>query len=287
MSADKSIFICNEQLRAEISCLGAELISLGGADGREYIWQREESVWGRSAPLLFPVIGRLRDGRYTHRGREYRMGRHGFARDSVFTPTQVHGARATFCLTDTAESRELYPFAFKLSLSYELEGRTLIKRVLVENRSEETLIYELGGHDGFLLPEDMTQCRLDFSGLERLSLLRGGGEMELEGGMLPLDTELFRDGALLMRMPKNGVTLRCGEDYRIGVYGSELGYLALWTPYPAGKRLLCIEPWSCVPDSESSPTELSEKPDILSLHPGELRSHSYVISLEEICSEKF
>lgn len=287
MSADKRVFIFSEQLRAEISCLGAELISLRDAAGREYIWQRESGVWGRSAPLLFPVIGRLRDGCYTHRGREYRMGRHGFARDSVFQATKVCGGRATFCLTDTAESREQYPFAFKLSVSYELEGGTLIKRMLVENRSEETLIYELGGHDGFLLPEDMSQCRLDFSGLERLSLLRGGGERKLEGGMLALDTELFRNGALLTRMPKNGVTLCCGEDYRIGVYGSELGYLALWTPYPTGKRLLCIEPWSSVPDSESSPKELSEKTDIISLRPGERRSYSYMISLEEICSEKY
>ena len=101
MNADNTLFISNEFLRAGISTLGAELISLTDGAGREYIWQRGPSVWNRSAPLLFPVIGRLRDGRYTHRGAEYLMGRHGFARDSAFTPLETRGGRAAFRLTDT------------------------------------------------------------------------------------------------------------------------------------------------------------------------------------------
>lgn len=287
MNEDSPIFISNRFLRAGISCLGAELVSLTDDGGREYMWQRDATVWNRSAPILFPVIGRLRDGRYTHHGTEYRMGRHGFARDSVFRPTELSGGCVEFCLEDSPESREIYPFGFELSVSYELQGTSLIKKQRVENRSDETMLYELGGHDGFLLPEDMTRCELSFPEMDRISLLRGGGESALANGTLSLNTELFRNGALLMRTPGNGVELCCGSDYRVTVCCAQFPYLALWTPYPTGNRLLCVEPWSTIPDNDASPFELSEKPDVLSLRPGESRTHSYVISMEEICSEKY
>lgn len=283
MNADNTLFISNEFLRAGISTLGAELISLTDGAGREYIWQRGPSVWNRSAPLLFPVIGRLRDGRYTHRGAEYLMGRHGFARDSAFTPLETHGGRAAFRLTDTPASREVYPFSFEFTVSYELRGYSLVKEQRVENRSGETMYYELGGHDGFFLPEEMEHCALSFPGLDRLTLLRGGGEIGLTCGTLPLDTELFRGGALLMRTPENGVSLSCGAQRRVSLSSAEFPYLALWTPYPAGKRLLCLEPWTTVPDGSDTPFELADKPDILSLRPGESRTHRYTITLEETC----
>ena len=145
------------------------------------------------------------------------------------------------------------------------------------------MYYELGGHDGFFLPEEMEHCALSFPGLDRLTLLRGGGEIGLTCGTLPLDTELFRDGALLMRTPENGVSLSCGAQRRVSLSSAEFPYLALWTPYPAGKRLLCLEPWTTVPDGSDTPFELADKPDILSLRPGESRTHRYTITLEETC----
>lgn len=287
MNADNGLFISNEFLRAGISSLGAELMSFTDDAGHEYIWQRGPSVWNRSAPLLFPVIGRLRDGMYTHRGAEYRMSRHGFARDSAFTALETRRDAAVFRLSDTPESRMVYPFSFEFTVSYELRGRSLVKEQRVENRSSDTMYYELGGHDGFLLPVDMEHCALGFPGLDKLMLMRGGGEISLADGTLPLDTELFRDGALLMRTPENGVCLSCGAGRSVSLSSAEFPYLALWTPYPAGKRLLCLEPWTAVPDSADAPFELADKPDILSLRPGESRTHRYTITLEETCSEKY
>ena len=51
------ITICDSKTTASIDTLGAQLISMKDASGKEYIWQRDPAVWARCSPLLFPSVG--------------------------------------------------------------------------------------------------------------------------------------------------------------------------------------------------------------------------------------
>ena len=285
MNADNTLFISNEFLRAGISTLGAELISLTDGAGREYIWQRGPSVWNRSAPLLFPVIGRLRDGRYTHRGAEYLMGRHGFARDSAFTPLETRGGRAAFRLTDTPASREVYPFSFEFTVSYELRGYSLIKEQRVENRSGETMYYELGGHDAYTLcwqeGEKITDYFVEFEGTDALNriatdenvmLTEKRTSVPLDGGKLHISRELFANDAVMTE----GLTVRRASigstknSRRVTMEFGDFPYFAVWSPYKDfDVPFTCLEPWSTLPDGTHLDHAIENKQGIRRLAPGE------------------
>ena len=66
-----------------VSHKGAELQNIT-ANGREYLWQGDPKFWGRRAPILFPIVGKLADDNLRINGHEYTMKQHGFARDTEF-----------------------------------------------------------------------------------------------------------------------------------------------------------------------------------------------------------
>ncbi|KZU82064.1 LacX protein plasmid [Lactiplantibacillus plantarum] len=99
----------NEYLTVLINEAGAELSSVKSSDGIEYMWQADKTFWGRHAPVLFPIVGRLKDDQYTVAGQAYHMGQHGFARDNDFTVVNQTATQATFELTDSRATREMYP----------------------------------------------------------------------------------------------------------------------------------------------------------------------------------
>ena len=142
----------NEKLCVRVAAEGAQLQSIRGADGTEYLWQGDERFWRGRATNLFPYVGRLTDDKYTWRGAEYAMTRHGFARTSVFEAEKVSDARLVLTLTASEATRAVYPFEFKLSLVYELDGDALHVTYRVENRGEGPMAFGLGGHPGFNVP---------------------------------------------------------------------------------------------------------------------------------------
>ena len=126
-----SVTISNDFLTATINEKGAELASLKAND-IEYIWQADPKYWGRHAPFLFPFVGRLKDNQYTYKGKTYPMGQHGFARDKEFSVVEHSTDKAVFILKSDAETREIYPFDFVLTISYEVWGQGVRIRFNVE-----------------------------------------------------------------------------------------------------------------------------------------------------------
>ena len=181
----------NGRLRAEFDPLGAQLISLQDARGTQYIWHADPALWGRHAPNLFPVIGRLKDGQYTLAGETYSIPPHGFARDSVFTVAGQTDTSVSFRLTDTEETRAVYPFSFVLTIAYSLEENCLLKSCTVENPSDRVLLYELGGHDGYRVPLEAGETMADYAirlpGVEELKPygMDPTGLITPQGGLLP------------------------------------------------------------------------------------------------------
>ena len=117
------VTISSSALTVKIEDLGAQLASVRSPDGTEYLWQGDPNIWARRAPILFPVLGRLRDSRYLLDGVPYTIPTHGFARDSVFTVVDQAPDSVSFQLTDSPETQVCYPFAFSLTVTYTLPGR--------------------------------------------------------------------------------------------------------------------------------------------------------------------
>ena len=155
--------IQNRHLAVQVDDLGAQLCSVRSSDGTEYIWQADPAIWGRHAPLLFPVIGRLQDGQYTLDGQVFSIPIHGFARDSLFQVVKSSDSSLTLLLTDSPESRAVYPFSFSLAVTCALEENRLTKSFRVENHSPRDMYYELGGHEGYRAPLTSDQTMDDYA----------------------------------------------------------------------------------------------------------------------------
>lgn len=281
------------QCRATIATHGAELTSLVDlASGREYLWQADPAYWGRHAPLLFPIVGKLPDDTYLHQGRAYKLPQHGFARDHEFQLIQQQADSLTFQLMHGAETLAVYPFEFDLRVRYTLRGRTLTVGWQVRNPAAgQALLFSIGAHPAFNCPlgpgEQFADYAFHFDHpvTLRRQLLRGGlrsGETAPvldQQAVLPLSYERFADDALVFgHFDFTRLALRrtdgTGPFVRLRFDG--FPYLGLWTKGP-GAPFVCIEPWQGVASPVGPPQELSEKEGILTLEPGQEFSTSYSI----------
>jgi galactose mutarotase-like enzyme len=166
----------NEALKLCVDDAGAELCSvLDKASGCERIWTADPAVWNRHAPILFPFVGKVVDGKYRVGGREYAMKtQHGFARDMDFTCLAETPSSVSHRLLPTADLQEVYPYSFCLDIGHSLDPdnpRLLHISWRVENRGRDLMYYSIGGHPGFLMPEGVRKedCRLVFPGRDRLT----------------------------------------------------------------------------------------------------------------------
>lgn len=291
-----ALVLDNAQCRATFAAHGAELIGfVAAATGLEYVWSADPAVWGRHAPVLFPIVGRLPDDTYLHQGQAYRLGQHGFARDQEFAVLRHTADELAFRLTDSAETRANYPFAFELTITYALRGAALVVRWDVRNPAGPPggdLLFSIGAHPAFscpLLPgERFEDYYFEFDHPVTLStqLLRGGlrsGETAPvlhQQAILPLTYELFADDALVFaHYDFTRVALRAhGSPHFVRLRFDGFPYLGLWTKGP-GAAFVCIEPWHGVASPTGPPQELRDKEGILTLGPDQAFAATYEIEI--------
>ena len=155
--------IKNNNLTVTISNQGAEVQSVRDNNSqREFIWQADPKVWGRHAPVLFPIVGRLKDDQYQYDGQTYHLGQHGFARDSVFEIKDHEDETITFVLRANEKTLAKYPFNFELEVKYSLEENSLKEEFIVKNLDDKTMIFGIGGHPGFNLPTNEKISKEDY-----------------------------------------------------------------------------------------------------------------------------
>jgi len=284
--------------RVEIALKGAELTSFTSlASGLEYLWQADSAQWGRHAPLLFPIVGKLPNDTYLYEGQAYKLPQHGFARDQEFQLISQDAHSLTLQLMASEASKKAYPFEFELRMRYELRGSVLTVGWHVRNpaAAPHELLFSIGAHPAFrcpLRPEASEQFadyafHFDHPVTLRRQLLRGG----LRGGetvpvlagqdFLPLSYELFADDALVFaHFDFTRITLRkadkTGPFVRMQFDG--FPYLGLWTKGP-GAQFVCIEPWQGVASPVGEPRELRDKEGILTLAPSQEFETSYSIEI--------
>jgi len=264
----------NEHLFCAVDDYGAQLHSIKDRQSKtEYLWQGDPAVWYGQAPVLFPVVGRLKDDRYRWQGKEYAMPKHGFARKSPFRPLACEGGRASFVLESSGATRAAYPFDFALTLDYRLEGRALIAEAAVENRGDGEMYFSLGAHPGFncamgdILRFDMPET-LASQWIDDEAMLAGGSYPVLEGTTdIPLHAHLFdRDALILGGMKSRHITLvRDGRPtVKFDIGGAPV--LGIWAK--PGAPYVCIEPWFGLNDSNEFTPDFSQKPLIQKLERG-------------------
>lgn len=272
--------IANGVLEAAVSVLGAELGSLRRLDtGIEVLWQGDAASWPRRAPVLFPIVGKLRGDRYLWRGVEYRLPQHGFARDSVFEIAASDATSATFVLVDDDQTRQVFPFPFRLAVSYRLEGAVLEISIDVSNPEPDDLLFSVGGHPGFrcpLLPgERFEDYSLVFQHAETVGrwpvvdgLIDTPPEMLLTAQHeLPLSRDLFSRGALVFKDLRSTRVRLANRRSGTGVEMSLDGFpfFGVWSKPPGD--FVCLEPWCGIADPVDATGRLEEKEGILRVGP--------------------
>jgi len=167
MPEPASVTIASEQLRATFSSLGAELVRLQGAAGVELLWSGDPAVWAGRSPLLFPIVGGVKDDRITVGGKAYPLSRHGFARTSTFELIDAQPSRCLWRLRANEETRARYPFAFRLDVAYSVDGNRLTLAATVANEGDGPMPASFGFHPAFRwplspsLPREQHEIRFD------------------------------------------------------------------------------------------------------------------------------
>lgn len=286
----------NEELIVKVLNKGAELSSIRSKkDGIEYIWQADSKFWSRYAPILFPIVGKLKNDQYHLEGKTYHMTQHGFARDREFLVTNDSSDSLAMTLLEDEESLKIYPFKFELTIEYKLIGNCLIVRYFVKNREKEKPMYfAIGAHPGFNLPLDQQTTFTDyyleispkkprqFFPVTEEVLLQTDKAFELTDQVYPIKREMFNEGVLIWETAGNTrVELKSDKTKKSVVFDyTSMPYIGIWSPYPQEAPFICIEPWCGIADTFDTNGHYAEKLGINHLAPQEQFQSSYQMTFK-------
>lgn len=254
----------NDNLRAEIDGAGAQLVSVI-YKGKERLWQNDNGSWSGHAPVLFPLCGNcaMTVGGKTYGG----MPRHGFASGKTFELANKTDGRVRLALKSDENTRAVYPFEFAFFVEYELTGNGIRITYEVEPTGGEPVPFACGGHESYALDGRLSEYKIVFDKDEEFTALLHDDEGRLTGETLAFGRgrelilpEKFLDGTtvILGGIASRSVEL-CARDGKPIAKTSFDGFgnLLLWRPRDA--RMICIEPWSNLPDTVGERKEFADK----------------------------
>lgn len=285
----------NHRLSIAIQDTGAELASIVNLEtGQEYMWQADPAVWGSHAPVLFPIIGVLKDGKTTIKDETYRIPKHGMVRHNEALELFYHSDdRIVFRMCWNEETRKIFPFEFDFRVTYRLRNEHVIVYHEVMNSGEEPMHFCLGGHPAFKVPsvegERYEDYFLRFEEKENSESWTvtsegtiGPGKRSVPwqaGTILPLTHDLFTKDALVFKdLNSSSVVLESqisGPILKVDYAGWT--HLGIWAK-PNGD-FVCIEPWLGLSDPFDSDGQFVNKEGIIELAPGETYEMSYDIKI--------
>lgn len=284
--------INNHLLGIAVSSSGAELRQfIRRRDNTELLWQGDPAHWARRAPVLFPIVGRLKGDQFTYRDQTYPMSQHGFARDAAFELVERDEHSLVYELHSRARSLDVYPFHFHLKITYQLIDNTLHVHYLVVNNYSEPLYFSIGGHPAFNVPlfpqTQRSDYRLVFNRTETAHTqlltdgLRNGTQSLIldHTDTLPLTDTLFDQDALIFKdLESNSVTLMHEEEPLWTFDFTGFPYLGIWSKSRTSP-FVCIEPWHGIADHTDHNGDFTQKEGIKHLAPREYFECSYRITV--------
>lgn len=284
--------IQNQFLSVSVKHLGAELCSLKKGE-TEYMWQADATHWNRHAPVLFPVIGELKNGEFHFEGKTYAMKRHGLARNLPFELVKQTKDTLIFSLKSSENTLKNYPFQFELQISYTLVENQLTVGYKVINTQKETIYFSIGGHPAFNVPLHENEKRSDYQlvfnkneyvATQRLTngLRNGVTENVLNNqNTIAITDELFEKDALVFHnLNSNQVSIQKGNTKILTFDFTGFPYLGIWSSSSIAP-FVCIEPWCGVADSITHNQRIVEKEGIVKLSDEEVFERSYFIKIGE------
>ena len=263
-----NITISNHQLKVTINTLGAELIQLE-KDNQNYIWTVDETYWNKTSPILFPIVGRLKNDSYSIVDKNYELQRHGFARNFEFEIEHKTENAVVLLLTENQETLKQYPFQFELRLKYEIIENSLKLNYSIINKSQEIMPFSIGAHPAFAIDGLFSDYTLDFNQsedfisheLEKEQFNNSSKKIPSENGKINLDYALFEKDALVFKHLKSDtLTLLKKNQPYLSVKFKDFPYLGIWTKPNA--PFLCIEPWCGLADNANHNGNIFEKEGI-------------------------
>lgn len=264
--------ISNSTLTASIKHTGAELFSLKDNNGKEFIWEGNPDFWGKHSPILFPIVGTLKNNTYTVNDKEYQLSRHGFARDLEFQLVEKTGNSAVFSLESNTETLKKYPFEFELQLIYTIENTSLNIEYIVINKGDTKMPFSVGAHPAIALPQNFESYAFKFEKEETLKynllendLISNKTEiLKTTENVVPLNYKLFENDALVFKtLESNSLTILEGSKPYVQVNFEDFPSLGIWTKDQA--HFVCIEPWFGYSDTSNNSGDLFKKEGILVL----------------------
>ena len=269
----------SNQLHVSINSFGAELSSVKNNNGIEFIWQADKDVWARHAPVLFPIVGKLKDNFFVYENRKYELSQHGFARDMDFKLIEALSDSCTHELTSSPETLEKFPFEFVFQINYFLHENKLITNYKVINPSSKALLFSVGAHPGFncpLLPnESFNDYYLEFEkNTYELTELDNGlrtdakSNLVLSDNKLFLNTDVFTKDALVFENGQINKVSLCSakSEHKITLESRSWPYFGIWSKKGCD-NFVCLEPWYGIADATTTNNELVKKDGIIELAP--------------------
>jgi galactose mutarotase-like enzyme len=273
--------LSNQILKVVINAKGAELQSIIHSGTKlEYMWNADPNFWAKKSPVLFPIVGGLKNNSYTYQGQTYSLGRHGFARERMFTVTDQSVSSITFTLEADEETLSVYPFLFRFSVIYTLENDTISVSYLVENKGATEMFFSVGAHPAFTVPlvngTSYDDHYLQFNENENTGrwplssegLIKKAPTSLLENkNVLPMTKALFFGDALVFKgLRSNSISiLNHKNPHGLNFVYEDFPYMGIWAFKNAD--FVCIEPWCGIADSVDTTGDLTEKEGINKLLP--------------------
>lgn len=291
MKVLKKISISNEYLNVTIKKEGAEICSITNSEGIEYMWDANPDVWGSHAPVLFPVIGGLKDKHFLYNGKKYYTPKHGFIRHNENLKIEEQtNTKVTLSYQYSADTLVIYPFKFLFKITFELIEKTIKVSHYIENLDDDTMYFSIGGHPAFKCPLHKNEAYSDYllafeteetcdTHLLDANGLQSGTQVPLlkNDKILRLQHDLFKDDALILKNLKSRKVSLCHETKGsiITVAFDNFNYLGVWAK-PSGD-FVCIEPWLGVTDNANTDQDFTTKEGNLQLGSKENFTVSYNI----------
>lgn len=280
------ITLSNSELTATINTFGAELISIKNNSNREYIWEGNPNYWGKHSPILFPIVGSLKNNNYIYNNSIYHLPRHGFARELDFEVKEKTDLEVVFSLKQTGATLEKYPFNFELQISYTLTNSVLKIGYKVINNNDFSMPFSIGAHPAFALPSDFKNYELLFEKSEKLIVSTLENDLisnatyilPMENNSLRLNYSLFENDALIFKtIASKSVTITENKIPFLKVHYNDFPSLGIWTKSQA--PFICIEPWIGYADTIENNGNLEDKEGIQILGENQTFETNYLIEI--------
>jgi len=295
----KTQTIQNNYVAVKIALKGAELTGFfDKGNQKEHIWQAQKP-WKHHAPVLFPIVGKLKNRTYQYKGKTYHMKNHGFASGKLFKVVEKSPQKVVLELNSDEETLKIYPFHFNLKAVYKLSSSTLSIDYIVTNTGNDTMYFSIGAHPGFIVPwhngDKFEDYQLVFQKKETADRLLLEPESRLVSrqvkkqflnnqNKLALSHDLFKDRVIILKgLKSNYVRLQSPKhsDYlEIGI--KDFPYTGIWSTQESA-NLLCIEPWYGHSDYIDTNQDLTQKAGIIKLPPHQsFTMHYYIKSVATV-----